>query len=429
MQQVSNTSSGSKEISASSVALLALGHCAAFADRNLPAVAAPLLKADLGLSDAQLGLLDGPAFAVLYIVGMLISWPLAGAAHRHRLLTACIATWALGMVLFAMAHSFGLLIFARALVGLGQAAFVPLALGLIVECAAPAWRARAMAVFTAAAVAGRSLALLAGGLALAALARWLPASAFAHWRLLFLVMAAPNLLLIILLLRSPEQSPAALAPAPQLLRELLALFRRQPRLLCAYLCGAGASVLIVQTIGAFAPLLLHREQGLTPAAAALAFGVALLIASPLGHLLAGTLVDKRNPKLAPMTIVAGALLLAVPLLWEIPHSGSPMIACTLLALISLVGGTAAVAALAGLPLLLPPALRDIGLRLFLTFITVVGVALGPFMAGVVSDDLGLGGHGLSLALYRVCLFAAGFGMATAWLARAGWQRAATELTA
>ena len=131
----------SGSISASLICLLALGHCAAFADRNLPAVAAPLLKSDLGLSDAQLGVLDGPAFVLLYVVGMLASWPLASSRHRFHLLAGCVALWVLGMAAFALGQSFGVLVAARALVGLGQAAFVPLALGLIVEGSAPQWRA------------------------------------------------------------------------------------------------------------------------------------------------------------------------------------------------------------------------------------------------------------------------------------------------
>jgi MFS family permease len=253
------------------VCLLALGHCAAFADRNLPAVAAPLLKVSLGLSDAQLGLLDGPAFAVLYVVGMLASWPLASSPHRFRLLAGCIATWAFGMMVFALGRSFDMLLVARALVGLGQAAFVPLALGLIVERSAPQWRARSMAVFTAASVAGRSVAFLMGGAVLALLAQWAPASASAHWRLLFLVMAAPNLVLIVMLLRRVERAPA-LPPPTAVLRQMRALFRRRPGLLFTYFCSAGASVLVVQTIGAWAPSVLHREQGLVPATAALAFG-------------------------------------------------------------------------------------------------------------------------------------------------------------
>jgi len=414
----------SGSISASLICLLALGHCAAFADRNLPAVAAPLLKSDLGLSDAQLGVLDGPAFVLLYVVGMLASWPLASSRHRFRLLAGCVALWVLGMAAFALGQSFGVLVAARALVGLGQAAFVPLALGLIVEGSAPQWRARSMAVFTAAAAVGRSVALLGGGAALALLARWVPALGLAHWRLLFLLMAAPNLILMRMLLRRAEWSPAA-APPVAIPGQILAAFRRRPGLICTYFCGAGASVLIVQTIGAWAPSVLHREEGLVPATAALVFGAALLVTAPLGHLIAGILVDMRRKKLTPMVVVAGALLLTVPLLWAVLRASSAA-ACGFLTLTYLVGDVAAVAALAGLPSILPAPLRDAGLRLFLAFITVLGVGLGPFFAGLISDGIGMGGRGLSTALYLVCAGAAAFGIVSALLARAGWRGAVVE---
>jgi MFS family permease len=417
--------STSKGMPFSLLGLLALGHCAAFADRNLPAVAAPLLKADLGLSDAQLGLLDGPAFALLYVVGMLASWPLANSRHRLRLLAVCIATWALGMGAFALGRSLGILVLARALVGLGQSAFVPLALSLIVECSTPQWRARSMAIFTAAAVTGRSLSLLLGGTALALLAHWAPTTLPAHWRLLFLIMAAPNLILVAMLLRHTERSTASWAPPLLIMGEMFASFRQRPGLMCSYLFGAGASVLIVQTIGAWAPSVLHREQGVAPPTAALLFGMSLLLAAPLGHLLAGTLVDKHGKRITPMAIVSCALMLAMPLLWAIPRATSPMMACGLLALTSLIGGTAAVAALAGLPLMLHAPLRDAGLRLYLAFITLTGVTLGPYIAGVVSDAIGV--HGLSLALYKVCVSAAVVGIAAALLARTGWRHAVAEV--
>ena len=111
----------------------------------------------------------------------------------------------------------------------------------------------------------------------------------------------------------------------------------------------------------------------------------------------------------------------------IPAATSGVTACALLALASLVGGTAAVAALAGLPAMLGPSQRDAGLRVFLAFITVVGVALGPYMAGVISDAKGLGGHGLSSALSLVCMVAAIAGIAATLLARSGARRLAAEV--
>ncbi len=404
------------------VFLLAVGHGMAFIDRNLSGVAAPLLKLDLSLSDARLGFLDGPAFALPYVLGMFASLPLTNSRYRFRLLAGCVAIWALGMLVFALGKSFGVLVVARAVVGFGQSAFVPLALSLIVERSAARWRARSIAIFTAAAVIGRSLAALLGGAALTLLSRWESPSYLAHWRLLFLVMATPNLVLILLLLHRDELSPASAPSQPRIFRSLLSALRQQPTLMCAYAFSACASVLIIQTIGAWAPSVLHREQGLVPGTAALVFGVSLMAASPLGHMLAGTLVDMRIKKLSPMAVVALALLLAVPLLWEMPRASSPAVACGLFALVSLVGGTAAVAALAGVPWLLPSSLRDVGLRLFLATITLLGFSLGPFMAGVVSDGLGMGGHRLSLALYQVCVSVALAGIAAAAIAHLLWRK-------
>jgi MFS family permease len=413
-------------MSASLVVLLALAHCMASIDQHLPSVAAPLLRRDLGLTDTQFGLLEGPAFAFLYVVGLLSSWPLARSAHRLRWLAACMGTWMLGMVAFALAHSLDTLMVARALVGLGQSAFLPLALGVIVDGSAPAWRARSIALFTAGSGAGRSLSMLLGGATLAALTKWMPAATAAHWRLMFVVMAAPNLVLMLLLLLRQEP-PRASPPLPRrVFSRTLAWFAERPRAMGMYLCGAGVSILVLQTICAWAPSVLHREHGLTPASAALVFGVWLLIASPLGNALAGVLVDKRGDKLPPTTIMGGALLLVIPVLWVMPSAPSAMTACILLAFAALVSSTAAVVMLAGLPSLLSEPVRDMGLRLFLTFITVVGVALGPLMAGMVSDGLGIGGHGLSLALRDVCVGAAALGIFATALARGGRQQVALE---
>ncbi len=412
--------------SVSLVAIVALGHCAAFVDRSLAGVAAPLLKANLGLSDAQLGLLDGPAFVLLYAIGMLASWPLANSQYRFRLLAGCIATWTLGMTIFALGRSLETLMAARALVGLGQSAYVPLALGLIVEYSTSQWRGRSVAAFTAAAAAGRSLALLLGGLVLTLLARWVPAVGFEHWRLLFLMMAAPNVSLIAMLLGRVEQPPTQRSSSA-FFHPLLASVRQQPGPMGAYLCGASAAVLVIQTVGIWAPSVLHREHGLAVGTAALVFGLALLFAAPVGHLLAGTLVDKRGKRVTPLVVVASALLLTIPLLRAVPQASSATMACGLLALISLVGATAAVAALTGLPSVLPPPLREPGLRLFLVFVNLLGLGLGPFVAGLVSDGLGAGGRGLSTALYMVCASAAVAGVTAALCVRLDWSGGKAEV--
>jgi predicted MFS family arabinose efflux permease len=428
-RSLSGSHANPESMSIALLGVLAFGYCIAFIDAHLPAVAAPLLKVDLQLTDAQLGLLTGPAYALLYVVGVLTTGRLIYSAHRLRALAACVATWMTGMVMIAFGHSFAELLVGRALVGLGQAVFLPLGLGLVVAHADPSWRARAMVVLTASTVIGRSFSMLFGGATLALFAHWTPTPGFAHWRLLFLVMTAPNLLLIALLLRCKELPNASVPRPQQVYGPLLQAFWARPWVISAYFCGAAACVLMVRTIGAWAPSVLQREQGLTPAAAALVFGVATLVASPLGHLLGGILVDKRGEKHSPMLVSVGALLLAVPVLCALPWANSAFVACGVLALASLLGGGAAAVALSGWPMMLSPALRDAGLRIFLVFTVVIGESLGPWVTGVVSDHRGAGGHALSWALTRVCLAAAIAGIATALLVCGRWQRAAPAAAA
>lgn len=429
VQRDQNPTSG--ELSKAVLVLLALGHCAAFADRNLLAVAAPLLKTQMGLSDAQLGILMGPAFVVLYVVGMLASLRMSASRQRFRLLALCIAVWVVGMVSFALAQSFEGLFIARVLVGLGQSAYVPLALGLIVESVASRRRGRSMAVFTAGSVIGRSLALLLGGLTLALLARHVLAPGLASWRMMFLIMAVPNLLLMAALLFCRDSGRRFHGTMGGFAR-VFGWMRRHPSAMALYFCAAGGSVLVVQTVGAWASSVLNREQGLTPAHAALVFGAALLFASPMGHLLAGALVDARRKRWTPTDVTAIGLVLAIPLLWALPYASSPQVSCLLMALISLLAGAAAVATLAGLPAMLPESLHATSVRVFLIFITVTGTTLGPFLAGLVSDhmdELAPGTGGLSAALRLVCISVAICAIAAAWFARNGWRRATAEASA
>jgi hypothetical protein len=158
----------------------------------------------------------------------------------------------------------------------------------------------------------------------------------------------------------------------------------------------------------------------------LVFGVCLLMAQPVGHFTAGALIDRRKKGMSPTAIVAWALLLIIPLLCLIPRASSASMACCLLALASLVGGIAALAALAGLPSILGAPLHDAGFRIFLSFITLTGVALGPFMTGMISDGLGMAGHGLSLALCNVCAVAAIVGVLAAFFAGRNGRRTVME---
>ena len=408
-------------MSLAGVVLLALGHGLAFMDRHVLTVAAPLVKGEMLLSDADLGLLLGPAFVVLYTAGLLLSRRLSLRPMRGAWLAACTGLWTFGMAVMALAPNFAVLLMGRALVGLGQAAFIPLALGLIVEGTREAVRARSVAVFTSGSVMGRCLGLIVGGAVLAGLAAWAPES-WTPWRWLLLLGCFPNLILALTLMRADRSFPLPLTQAPPGLGPALVWMRRRFAVVGFYLIGTACGVLVIQTVGAWAPTLLHRQHGLSAGSAGMIFGLFLVVAAPVGHFTAGFLLDRPGRQIAPPEIGALSLAATIGLLWLLPSAEGAMSSLILLALISTLGAVAAVAALAGLPAMAPEGMKADAVRMCLVVTTLVGVGVGPWLAGLVSDLSG----DLGQSLKWVGSAAAGLGVVASLLCIRGWRRLANE---
>src|SRR5690606_29064535 len=105
------------------------GHGLAFVDRQALIVAGPLVQADMLLSDADLGLLLGPAFVLLYAAGLIVARGLGLRPKPGVSLALCIAVWTCGMVIMAFAASFAVLCVGRAVVGLGPGGVHPSCIG------------------------------------------------------------------------------------------------------------------------------------------------------------------------------------------------------------------------------------------------------------------------------------------------------------
>ena len=403
------------------VLLLSLGHGLAFMDRHMLTVAAPLVKAEMLLSDADLGLLLGPAFVVLYAVGVLLTRGLWLRPRRGFWLAACVGVWTVGMVMMAVAPSFAVLLTGRATVGLGQAAFIPLALGMIVEGTRKAVRARSVALFTSGSVAGRCLGLIVGGAVLAGLAAWAPES-WTPWRWLLLLGCLPNLVLALTLMHAHRGFPGPGAASPPGLGPMLLWMRRRAPVVGVYLIGTACGVLVIQMVGAWAPTLLHRQHGLSAGAAGMAFGLLLLLAAPLGHFTAGLLLDRQGRQAAPPRIGAVSLAATIGVLWVLPWSDGAVSSLILLALISAFSAVAAVAALAGLAAMAPEGMKADAIRICLVVTTLAGVGAGPWLAGLGSDLFG----DLGQSLKWVGSAAAGLGVVAFLLCGPGWRRLAHE---
>ncbi|KQT83818.1 hypothetical protein ASG48_10460 [Aurantimonas sp. Leaf443] len=401
------------------VLALSLCNVVATMDRNLFSLLLTPIKTSLGLGDTELGLLQGTGFALLYALAVVPAGLLADRLDRRRLLAAGLGLWSMGILSYALAPGFSALFAASLVVGLGQAVLQPCVLPILVQSFPARAHGRAIAVFTAGAVAGRATALIGGGAVLAALSRGTPwPGAIEPWRLVILLSLILNALALAAFLASRPPDGARTAPTGADRRHaaaLAALRATRPLALRLFL-QMSATVLVLQSTVAWAPTLLHRRFDLAPASAALAAGGVMVLAGICGHLAGGGLVDAagaRRRRAAPFLVGAGALATGAPFLAL--FALAPGLPTALLGLAGFAAaiGAAAPSSLAALQDLAQPAVRGAVTGLMLAAATLFGLGLGPFVVGLVSDGLASGGGALGPALLVVVLPVVALGVSSA----------------
>jgi len=187
--------------------LVALTNAMSLLDRNILAILAPRIKHDIGIGDAEMGLLYGTVFALFYALFSLPLGRLADGWVRTRLLAITIAFWSVATAIAAAAHGFGLLALSRLGVGVGEGAAQPAGFSLVMDHYPRPRRGFAMAVIAAAIALGLGASLVLGGVA----ADWwdhlyagaAPAG-LKGWQFAFLAAGLPGFILAALLYRMPE---------------------------------------------------------------------------------------------------------------------------------------------------------------------------------------------------------------------------------
>ena len=409
------------------VVLLGLAHFAGYADRAIPAVFAPGLKATFGLSDAQLGALQGAPFILSYVLATL--WAGRRTTRQVRPGThvgLCILLWTAAAVVFALAPDYPTLLGGRMVFGLGQAAFAPVALAMLAT-ANPIAGIQPVGIFTAGSATGRSGGMLLGGLVLTLAAASGLTAVLEPWRIAALLMLVPNLLLAVSFLARRTSGPAP-EPAGGGLADALRWVTGRPWTLTLYMVAACGMVMMVQSLAAWSPSIIGRQFGMDPAAAAVLVGVVTLLAAPAGHLLAGRtgtsrFLAARGPGLA----LGVSAALAIPAVIGLSLASTPDVASASLAALIVASGFGAAMALIGLQDLAPAPCRRGMNSLFLVLVTIFGTAAGPLITGTVSDRIAANGLALSLALAIVVTGAAVVVMAASLAGARRWRRLAADV--
>jgi MFS family permease len=387
---------------------LVLGLCAlnvlAYVDRQLLAALAPLLIADLGLSRADVGLLVGLTFIVVFALGTGVVGSLADSGSRPRLIAGGLATWSAATALTGTATGFASLAFWRSLVGAGEATLPAPALSMIADRVAPERRGLANGVFYAGIPVGFALAFALAGTMGPALG----------WRACFFVLGPLGLLGVFAVARmaDPPRRGAArpAAGVVESFRALAAAVAARPAL--GVLTLAGVLVVFASASSQHVITWLVQERGFEFRRAALLSSGLMLAAGLAGNLGIGALTDRarrRHPgdRLLALAGLA-ALGLAATFGFYTLSPGSPLfLPCWFVAQAFLLGWYGAW--VAGIDELAPEGRKATSVGAALLVLNLLGVATGPWITGLIGDRAGLGAGllwSLAPAVLGALLFAA-----------------------
>jgi MFS family permease len=285
------------------VALLMLANIFSFIDRQILGLLVDPVRHALNITDFQIGLLIGPAFAIFYAFMALPIGRLVDSRRRITIIAIGVGLWSLMTVASGAANSFAWLLTARIGVAVGEACLFPAANSLIPDAFPPERRARAIGTYSISIYLGTGLAFIFGG-ALTALAesdallRLAPGlvAARAPWQIVFFLVGTPGLLLagVLLFLKEPLRQDDHIAPADGAdALPLGGFLRRHALVLAALVLGNSTALFVAYSVFAWAPTYLVRSAGLARSEAGLVFGLAVMTGGIIGTLSATYYADRR----------------------------------------------------------------------------------------------------------------------------------------
>jgi predicted MFS family arabinose efflux permease len=356
-----------------------------FLDRQIVNILAEPIRMDLGLSDTQIGLMTGLAFALFYTV---LGIPIARYADRPttsrpRVIALALAIWSGMTALCGMAQNFSQLLLARIGVGIGEAGCTPAAHSLIADSVPKERRSRALAFYALGIPIGTLLGMMIGGVL----------NDFFGWRRAFVVVGLPGILLagfVLMMLRDPRKSGLVAQSSSSKaslggMETFKAIFGSRA-LVLLLIAGSTASFLAYGKT-TWATIFFQRTHGLTPGEVGLYFGVVNGVAGALGTWLGGWLADRFGSVNRRHVLSAPAIgmALAVPLQLYAYSAGYWVLGLAVLAIPTMLNSFYYGPTYSSVQGLVPLRARAMASAVMLFCQNLIGLGLGPLLFGMLSD--------------------------------------------
>ena len=356
-----------------------------FLDRQIVTILAEGIKRDLGLSDTQIGLMTGLAFALFYT---FLGLPIARYAdrpgsNRVGLISLALAVWSAMTALCGLAQNYTQLLLARIGVGVGEAGCTPAAHSLISDSVPAEKRSSAMSFYGLGIPIGALLGMIIGG--------WM-AEHFG-WRNAFFAVGAPGILLafiVPLLIKDPRKMAGYVDQHAHNRIDMRAAIKELAASPCFWMIAIASSVtaFLGYGKGVWVVILFQRSHGLSPAETGLLLGVVLGLAGILGTYLGGWLADRygrRNPGHV-LSAPAIGMAIAAPILFMGYLATSWHWAIALLLVPTILNSFYYGPTFAAAHSIVSPQARATASAVLIFLQNLIGLGLGPLFFGMLSDQ-------------------------------------------
>jgi predicted MFS family arabinose efflux permease len=371
------------------LAILTLVYTFNHIDRQILLILIEPIKAELQISDGQVGILTGIAFAAVYAtLGIPIAmW--ADRGNRRNILSLALAVWSGMTALSGLAASYWQLLAARIGVGIGEAGGTPPATSMISDLYGPKERAFALGIYTA----GIGLGILAGF----AIGGYV--YKFFGWRVAFFVAGIPGVLLALVLFLTVREPKRGAVEArtddgeASTFGETIKFISRQSSFLwmllgCSLICISANAFL------AWTPSHLQRTYDVGPSDVAIPLGLLIGGLGSVGAILLGKVCDRLSAKTLSWRpwIIAVCAAIALPFAWMFLQADTIMMAYAWNAVPSFIGLIYASIAYTASQELVGLRMRAFASAFMLFCLTLIGIGGGPTIVGWLSDWFSAGGN-------------------------------------
>lgn len=381
------------------VLVLSMAGIVSFIDRQIINLLVEPIKADLGVTDVQISLLQGISFALFYAI---LAIPLAWIADRHNrkmVILLGLICWSAATFASGLASVFAFLFLARMLIGIGEATLSPAGLSIISDYFPKEKLPGPVSVFTGSSFVGSGLALTLGGYVYSYFASSgevsLPFGTFAPWQVTFMCVAMLSVptFILLLLVKEPVRQNDGIAVAADEIRptyEAVGFIAQNTRVLLPLFFGFSCFAAAQFGINAWAPTYFIRVHGWSPLEVGQSFGPVVMLAGLSGVVAGGFLCERmlaHGKTDATLRLPIYAIVLALPFTIGFALSNSATIALILLTIVLFLGTIPFGAGVASFPLITPNQMRAQVMAVYLLIANLFGYGAGPIFIAWLTDHL------------------------------------------